>query len=488
MSQKKFYITSAIPYVNAKPHIGTALDFLYADYLARFHRDVLNEEVYFLAGTDEHGQKIARSAEEKGINPQEHVDEMSKTFQELLMKLNISNDDFIRTTEERHKEGAQELWRRAKAAGAIFKKIYEGLYCVGCEAYKTEKELDENGNCPNHHKKPELISEENYFFKLSDYEKPLLDFYKKNKQFVIPQSRFNEIVEMVKAGLEDVSISRERKNLSWGVPVPDDDDQVMYVWFEALINYLSGVGFPKNKKETQKWWPADLHIIGKDINRFHSILWPAMLMASGVELPLGVGVHGFITVNGQKMSKSLGNVIDPIELVEKYGADPVRYFVAAEISFYQDGDFSYGKFEERYTADLANGIGNLLSRTTNMVEQYCEGVLVATSRQKGFASAELKIYTEAMQQLNFRRAVNDAILAIVNDSNDYIEKEKPWELAKSDSQQLEIVLAHLVYTLDIIQQWLLPFMPETAKKIKTAIAADKIIKAEPLFPRLEKTK
>lgn len=477
---KKYYIPVAIPYANGKPHLGHAIEAVYADVLARHYRNE-GAEVFLSMGMDEHGQKIVRTAEGNGTTPQEHVDSIAESFVELFTKLEITNDDFIRTSQERHHASAQVFWQRAMESGDIEKDVYEGLYCVGCEAYKTEKDLID-GKCPDHQVEPEQVREENYFFRLSRYQDRLLEWYESNPDFVIPKAKFNEMKELVKNGLEDIPVSREKSKLSWGVPVPGDEDHVMYVWFDALVNYLSVIGFGDEArgKEVEKWWPADMHIIGKDINRFHSILWPAMLMAAGIPLPHHIGVHGHVTVGGQKMSKSVGNVIDPLELIEQYGAEPVRYYFLREIPFSNDGDFSYERLREIYTAHLANGLGNLVSRVTNMIEKYCDGVLTS----QPLAGKEYTAPSKEIEQLEFHKALEN-IWKVVTDANELIEEKKPWELAKSNNEELNILLAHLLYCLEFICAALQPYMPETAKKIGESISGDKIVKAQPLFPRLE---
>ncbi|MEK7539643.1 MAG: methionine--tRNA ligase [Patescibacteria group bacterium] len=482
---KPYYITMAIAYANAKPHIGYALECLYTDVLARYFR-LQGREVFFLTGTDEHGQKIVRAAKNAGQQPKDFVDEMVLRFQALREVLNLSSDIFTRTTTPDHAAAAQDLWRRCLKTGDIYKKIFQGLYCVGCESFKTEKELVE-GKCPDHKVVPEMIEEENYFFRLSKYTNPLLELYTKNPNFVYPETKFNEIISLVRdEGLEDISISRSKDVLSWGVPVPDDPGQVMYVWFDALTVYLSGVGYPEG--DWNNWWPANVQIVGKEINRFHSALWPAMLMSAGLELPNQVAVHGWITVDGQKMSKSIGNVLDPVALVEQYGVEPVRYFLLREIPFERDGDFSHRRFRDRYTADLANDLGNLLSRTTTMIEKYFAGKLdpkiqINPDIAVIHSEAHLKVISQLIETLRFDLAL-EKVWHILDEGNGLIEREKPWVLAKFDTDRLHQVLYQLVIYLEAVATALTPFMPETAHKIQHALGQDVIHKAEPLFPRL----
>jgi methionyl-tRNA synthetase len=465
---QKHYIATAIPYVNAKPHIGTALEFVYADVYARYLRQH-GDEVRFVTGTDEHGQKIANTAQERRMTPQEHVDDMSQHFYAALEALGVVSDDFVRTTEERHRDMAQDVWKKLVASGDLEKREYEGLYCVGCEAFKMEKELVD-GKCPDHGKEPELIREENYFFKLSGSTDFLLGLYEQQPNFVVPTSRFNEIREMVKGGLEDISVSRSAEKMSWGIPVPGDDSQVMYVWFEALLNYLTAA---------DGRWPADVIFVGKDINRFHSIIFPAVLKAAGLDIPRQIAAHGFITAEGKKMSKSIGNVIDPIEVTEKYGTEPVRYFLMREIPFDRDGDFSDSRFREVYQSELANGIGNLLSRVTNMVEKYFDGKLEADH-----IDMDSSAYHDAMKTYQFHNAVA-VFSAVVSDANELIEQKKPWELAKTDEESLKVVLRSLLGYLKVAGELLEPFMPETAQIIIAAVTAEQVSKSKPLFPRLE---
>ncbi|MEK7071762.1 MAG: methionine--tRNA ligase, partial [Patescibacteria group bacterium] len=357
--KSKFYITTSIAYTNAPPHIGFALETIQADVLARYRR-VSGDGVFFLTGTDEHGAKIAKAAEKFGKNPQEFTDEISAKFQELTKGLNLSNDDFIRTTDQsRHWPTVKDIWLKLKENNDIYKKNYKGLYCLGCEAFITQKDLID-GKCKIHLKEPEAIDEENYFFRLSKYSSKIEELIKKDEVKIIPQEKKNEMLNFVRQGLEDISFSRPSKDLKWGIPVPDDDSQTIYVWADALVNYL----LPK------KYWPADIHCLGKDILRFHATIWLGMLLSSKLPLPKSIFVHGFITSNGQKMSKSLGNVVDPFELIRKYGADAVRYFLLREIPPTEDGDYTRQKFEARYNSDLASGLGNLVARVITLGAKF----------------------------------------------------------------------------------------------------------------------
>lgn len=482
-SDKTVFIPTSIPYVNGAPHLGHALEFVYADVLSRWHRGHARN-VWFSTGTDEHGQKVARKAEERGMTPQEHVDDMVVGFKNLLFALNISHDDFIQTTEERHESTAQLVWSAIQEKGDIYKDTYEGVYCVGCEAYKTEKELNENGECPIHLTAPEKLTEENYFFRLSAYSEQLAEWFDGVEGNVVPVHRKNEMREIITGGLEDVAISREKEKMSWGVAVPDDDTQVMYVWFEAVINYLSTVGYPDGEL-LDTAWPVDTHIIGKDINRFHSIMWPVMLLALGLELPRRIAVHGFISVDGHKMSKSLGNVIDPFDLIERYGGpDPVRYLLMREVPYMGDGDLNMERLDALYGAHLANGVGNLLSRITNMCERYFDGAVAAIPHMEGYGDEQHARYEQQVEGLEFHSAL-ESVWSIVDDANEYIEQKKPWELAKEDMDELKVVLQHLVFAMNWIGEHLQPFMPATAEIILAAMNAERIEKSLPLFPRLE---
>jgi methionyl-tRNA synthetase len=495
---EKFYITTPIFYVNDVPHIGHLYTSVICDVLARYHR-LRDEDVFFLTGTDEHGSKIARAAEKAGLTPAKFTDKIAARFEEMDDTFNVSNDDFIRTTEERHIRGAQAFWQKVAAVGKIYKKKYSGLYCAGCESFKTEKDLID-GKCPDHNVVPEMLEEENYFFKLTDYKDQLLRHFKSTPNFVVPAGRFNEVKEWVNE-LEDISISRSRKNLNWGIPVPDDPDQVMYVWFDALTNYITATGYPDPK--INKFWPADLQVIGKEISRFHAVLWPAMLWAAGLEAPRQIAVHGHISIDGKKMSKSLGNVINPFDLAEKYGVEPTRYFLLREIPFTSDGDLSAERIRERYTGDLANGVGNLVSRVLAMIEQFENGTIPAV--HPGDIEPTWRAYEEHLHGFNLHLALAD-VWDVVADCDKMINDKKPWELAKTDPDALSKLLYVLAETIRHIGVMLWPFMPETAEKIMARLGLEtefrkeplselqtwgllkpgtKVSKGDPLFPRLK---
>lgn len=504
-----YYISTAIPYANAAPHIGHALEMLYADAMARYQR-LLGHEVFFLTGTDEHGQKMWRTAQEAGRPVEEYAAEKAALFEELADEWDITNDDFIRTTQERHKEGARVFWAACLENNDIYKKKYVGLYCIGCEGFKTEKDLVD-GKCADHNRVPEEISEENYFFRLSRYQEPLEFLFEKNKNFVVPESRFNEIKNILKSGLEDISISRSRGKLTWGIPVPGDDAQVMYVWFDALTNYITALGYGSERDEKfKKFWPGT-HVVGKEINRFHSLLWPAMLMSAQLEMPRQIAVHGWITVDGEKMSKTIGNVVNPLELVEEFPLEAVRYFLLREIPFDNDGDFGRQKFMDRYTGDLANGIGNLTNRILTMIEKYCENKIpdVDTVDQATIDELTKKVwpaYSEHMRQWRFDLAL-DSANRFVTYCDQLISDQAPWALAKSGKmREVHDLLHHLAEALRHAAIMFYPMIPETSEKILVQLGLDPAIefgkslddlqqwveltvgneikKGEQLFPRL----
>ena len=488
MSNKKFYVTTSIMYTNSPPHIGFAFESIQADVIARYHR-LLGEDTFFLTGTDEHGTKVAKAAIEAGKNSKEFVDEIAGKVRELKEVLNLSNDDFIRTTDQkRHWPAVKKVWLKLKEAGDIYKKKYQAFYCSGCEAFITKKDLI-NEKCAIHQTEPEIIDEENYFFKLSKYSKDIERAIEKDEMKVIPETRKNEVLSFIKQGLEDVSFSRPREKLSWGIPVPDDETQTLYVWADALTNYISAIGYFEETEQFKKFWPADVHCIGKDITRFHAVIWPGMLLSLELPLPKTIFVHGFITVGGQKMSKSLGNIINPFELVKKYssagspqaGTDAVRYFLLREIPSTEDGDFTYEKFEQRYNADLASGIGNLVARVIKLAKifnfQFSISNQISNSNFQTIIDKTWRNYRGALDEFKFNEALI-SIWDLISFCDTYIEKERPWE--KSEKQKSTI--PNLQFAIFNIAEMLKPFLPETSEKILRQI---KVKKPEILFPRLK---
>lgn len=464
----KFYVSTAIAYVNAPPHIGFALEVIQADVLARYHR-LKGDDTFYLTGTDEHGVKLYEAAKAAGIAPQEFVDQNATKFQNLKKVLNLSNDDFIRTTSEKHKKGAQKIWTEMVKKGDLYKGSYKGNYCVGCEAFISDKDLDENGFCPNHKKKPEVLEEENYFFKLSKYSDRIKHAIETGEMKVVPDSRKHEMLNLIgEKGLADVSFSRPKNVLPWGIDVPDDDEQVMYVWCDALTNYISALGYGnENESGFKKFWPCDAHIIGKDILRFHAGIWIGMLLSAGIKLPKSICVHGFITSEGQKMSKSLGNVVDPLVYVDKYGADALRYFLIREIPTADDGDFSHKRFVEVYNSELANGLGNLVNRVVMMTDRYISGKVPSETDGSGIfdkISGLLKRYEVAIEGFDLKTAC-EAVYEMVDFGNKYIDDKKPWVMAKEEGKELPGVLYNLLELLRFIAVAVYPFIPKTAEKI-----------------------
>jgi methionyl-tRNA synthetase len=453
-----YYVTTSIPYVNGEPHLGHALEFLYADVLARAARNE-SKPVLFSTGTDEHGGKIAEKAHEANLEPKQFADTMSQKFRDLQKLLNISNDRFIRTTDPGHEQRAQLIWKALQ--DDIYKGTYSGLYCTGCEAFVTEAVAKENkGVCPHHNRPYEKIEEQNHFFALSKYADKIKQAIDSGAFLIVPATRKHEILQVIKDGLDDISISRPKDKIAWGIPVPGDNTQVMYVWFEALMNYLTVLGYPEHD-DFKKFWPANVQVIGKDIIRFHAAIWPGMLLALGLPLPKQLYVHGFISVNDQKMSKSLGNVIAPEEIVTKYGVDAFRYFFLRHIPSYADGDFNWERLDQAYNSELANELGNAVQRTIVMVQKYLGGIIGEIPASEHDTAQ----YAKALELCKFDRAL-DEVWEQVRGLNQYIDEEKPWEIAKAkDDDHLREVLAYQVSCLLQIADLLAPFLPETSNKI-----------------------
>jgi methionyl-tRNA synthetase len=468
---RKFYITTAIDYVNASPHIGTAYEKIAADFLARARR-LEGYDTRFLMGNDEHSVNVAREAAAQGLAPLEYCDRMEGKFRAVWEHLDISFDDFVRTTQPRHARAVQAIFAAVHRAGDIYKGKYEGYYCDSCEAFQQEKDLVD-GLCPIHKRPPRWLEEDNYFFALSRFGDRLRDHILRNPDFVQPEIRRNEVLKVVEAGLEDVSVSRS--GVQWGIPLPLDPSHVVYVWFDALINYISALGYPDDPDGlVARYWPADLHVIGKDITRFHCLIWPAMLMSAGIALPRSVWAHGFVSVNGEKLSKSRGNIIAPQEVTARFGVDGFRYLFLREVPFNRDGDFSWQTYTERYNADLANDLGNLLARTLAMVQRYCDGrvprLMVGDERDAGLfgvltaALVDYRVHLEGC-------AISNALAAAwscIQTANRYIEENKPWDLAKRPEgrERLQAVLRNLLEVLRHVSVMVYPAMPSKAAEMR----------------------
>lgn len=504
----KFYITTALAYVNASPHMGHAFQFVRSDAIARYRR-LKGDDVWFLTGTDEYGSKLYKTAQKQGITPQKLVNKNAKTFKEIDKLLNISYNDFIRTTDKkRHWPGAQLIWRKLRESGDLYKAQYKGYYCFGCEAYINVKEL-KDGKCVYHDTIPESLDEENYFFRLSKYADKLKRIIENNEIEIVPQSRQKEALNIIEEGLRDVSFSRPKKILPWGIPVPNDESHVMYVWCDALTNYISALGYGSgNLGKLNKYWPADVHVIGKDNLRFHALYWPAMLMSAGLALPKQIYIHGFLTSGGQKMSKTIGNVVSPLEVAGKYGAEPLRYYLLKEIPVVEDGDFTIEHFEEVYNADLANGLGNTLARVLAMAEKYSSMNQSADSAErimnyesntewKEIINVTRECVDYALNSFNTPQALA-GIWHILRKIDEDIDKTKPWELCNNSesirriggkNQELHRLLFNWLGALWNVGNLLKPFLPETAEKIFKQLGFEEkrgfsVKKGDILFPKI----
>lgn len=505
---RKYFITTAIDYVNALPHLGTAYEKIGADVMARYKR-MAGYDVFFLMGVDEHSANVAKQAKIKNLDTKTYCDQMALEFQKVWDRLDIKYDRFIRTTDGDHIKSVRELFRRINEKGDIYKGKYAGWYCVSCERFYLEKELADSA-CPTHKTKPQWLEEENYFFRLSAYEKRLLEHIEKNPQFIEPEIRRNEIVNVIKGGLEDISVSRSTE--IWGIPVPFDEKHVVYVWFDALINYITGAGFPENKERFAKLWPADVHVIGKDITRFHCVIWPAMLMAADISVPSQVFGHGFVYLSGEKMSKTAGTALDPVGLAQKYGPDPLRYYLMREIPFDRDGDFVMENYEQRYQSDLANDWGNLIQRTLSMINKYRDGKIYfsdgfpnqVVDQWRDFHSGLLETMEDDYNAMRFN-IVLAKIWQLIQLGNRFVDMQAPWKLYKQDknSKELDFTLYTLAEMIRIANILIYPVMPSISTRVQAQLNIDypvtvaeaalwgripsghSIGQIEPLFPKIE---
>jgi methionyl-tRNA synthetase len=500
-----FYVTTPIYYVNAEPHLGHAYTTIGADILAR-HMRQRGEDVFFLTGTDEHGEPVAQAAEREGVTPRELADRNAQRFLDLMPKIDVSNDFFIRTSDERHVARVQEVMQRVHDNGHVYEGVYEGFYCPRCADFKTPTELGPGNTCPIHEIVLEVVTEENWFFRLSSFEGELLRLYEENPDLIAPDFRRNEAVSFIRGGLQDVSLSRPK--LNWGVPLPWDPGQVMYVWFDALLNYYTALSFARPGEDlTDRYWPANLHVMAKDILKFHSVYWPALLLAAEIELPKRMYVHGFLLMGEKKMSKSLGNVLDPFEVIEKYGSDALRFYCFREVSFGQDGSISTAGFEARYETELANDFGNLASRVLAMIDRYRDGVVPdgadvdpdLADGEGGLGGIEMLV-TGLLDRTEITRAL-EVCWGAVRRLNRYVEERKPWELAKDEQRagDLDVVLYNLAEGLRVVTLLLLPYVPQSAELLLGALGEDsreiapfgsrgggrRVERIAPLFPKLE---
>jgi len=492
--KEKFYITTAIPYVNSEPHIGHALEFVQTDTIKRFH-ELLKENAFLTTGADENSLKNVQAAEEEGISIKQLCDKYSGKFKTTMKLLDLSFNSFMRSSSKEHVAGSQKLWKLCSKD--IYKKMYKGLYCIGCEAFLTESELVD-GRCLEHNKAPDLIEEENYFFRLSNYQKQLEELIESDKLKIVPESRKNEVLSLVKGGLEDFSISRSRKRAKgWGVPVPGDDSQIMYVWFDALNVYQTAVGFGKDERLYKRWWPADVHVIGKGILRFHAVYWPAILLSAGLQLPKALFVHGYITINGNKISKSLGNVINPDSMVEKYGIDQFRYYLIRNVSPFNDGDFSEQQLVERVNEELVSNYSNLFYRVTSFIEKNFSGKVPKSELDNEISELikeKTNEYKKKLSEFRLNEAL-EAAISLSGEGNNYFQQNKPWATVKSNKKLCEKTLFNAAQLIAAVSSLLYPFIPSSAEKALKALGikpsldakvkAGEKIKAIMLFKNIE---